>query len=48
MNEYLSICLQDTALNNIYTTKQALDYLGTRLRLIKMYDTSKRNKSAVI
>lgn len=45
--EYLSICLQDTAVYNIYTEQQALEYLGARLKLLKMYDTSKRSKTPV-
>lgn len=47
MLEQLSICLEDVAKHNIYTTQQALDYLGGKLRLVKMYDTSKRNKTNV-
>jgi len=45
MLEHLSICLEDVAKHNIYTTQQALEYLGNKLRLVKLYDTSKRNKT---
>jgi len=48
MLEHLSICLEDIAKHNVYTAKQALEYLGSRLRLTKLYDTSKRNKTNVL
>lgn len=47
MLEHLAICLQDTAQHDIYTQQQALEYLGSRLRLVKLYDTSKRGKTNV-
>jgi len=47
MLEHLAICLQDIAQHEIYTQQQALEYLGSRLRLVKLYDTSKRGKSNV-